>query len=311
MGTTWSAQVVMPPSRETENVRIGIQSELDLIVNQMSPWLESSDLSRFNASAAGTNHRLPDPFFEVLDCALTIARESKGAYDPTVGPLVDLWGFGPTPAIAEPPSDATLNAARAGMGWNRITVNKAAGTARQSGGASIDLCGIAKGYGVDRVAESLRRAGHRHFLIEVGGELRGEGMKPDGTPWWVSVERPVQTHGSPHDAPEMIVALHALSIATSGDYRRYFEHDGVRYAHTIDPRTGRPVVHDVASVTVLHETCMEADAWATALMVMGAEEGEVFAAERNLAALFIRRAAPGFIETLTPAFRDMLDETAA
>ena len=166
---------------------------------------------------------------------------------------------------------------------------------------SLDLCGIAKGYAVDCVASLLHEQGHRDYLVEIGGELRGEGEKPDGSPWWVALEAPRGLN----DTVEAIVALQGLGVATSGDYRRYFEHQGVRYAHSIDPRRGQPVANGVLSVTVLHRSCMRADALATALMVLGVDAGLQFAAARNIAALFVFAGRSGLQCRGTPAFTAM------
>ncbi|MET0269426.1 MAG: FAD:protein FMN transferase [Sphingomonas sp.] len=219
-----------------------------------------------------------------------------------VGALVDLWGFGPAPAAVLPPADADIAAARAAGGWRRLDRDRHSRRARQPGGLRLDLSGIAKGHAVDRLAAVLQRHGHAHALVEIGGELRGTGIRPDRQPWWVAVETP------PGAAlPPIRVALHGLSIATSGDYRRWFDHGGRRHAHTLDPRTGRPVAHDVASVTVLHPECMMADALATAITVLGADDGLSYATTRNIAALIVRRRRDGFTETMSPAFAALLD----
>lgn len=300
MGTTWSVRFVADDALDRSALAADVAASLDLVVGQMSPWSDASDLSAYHRAAPGADVALPEPFFSVLEYALSVARDSGGAYDPTVGPLVDLWGFGPPGPREAPPPDADVHALRPHVGWNRVALDRAARTARQPGGLRLDLSAVAKGYAVDRVASRLRAHGVRDFLVEVGGELRGEGVKPDGQPWWVAIERP------PGDgAHETRVALHGLSIATSGDSRRFFEHAGRRYAHTVDPRSGRPVAHAVASVTVLHRACMAADAWSTALYVMGVDDGLACASARGLAALFVRRVDGGFQEVESPAFAAM------
>jgi thiamine biosynthesis lipoprotein len=243
---------------------------------------------------------VPGDLFAVLSHALEAARDSGGAFDPTIGPVVNLWGFGPDPSSRSVPDDAALAAARGRCGWRRLVLDSAGRRALQPGGLYVDLSGIAKGYAVDLVARHLEDQGVGSFLIEIGGELRGRGVKPDGSPWWVALETPAGI------ASETIVALHGLSAATSGDYRKFFADGEARWSHTIDPRTGRPVRGDLASVTVLHPGCMEADALATALGVLGVDAGLAHAAERGIAARFLVRAGAGFTEHATPAFEAML-----
>ena len=303
MGTTWSVRLVVPPGRDLGAIRAGIQGRLDRVVAAMSPWLAGSDLCRFNAAPAGTWQALPPALHRVLAAALAMARASGGAYDPTVGPLVDLWGFGPAGPRDAAPTAAAIAAARARVGWQRIELD-GAGRARHPGQAGIDLCAIAKGFAVDDVAAWLARGGIGNVLVEVGGELSGRGVKPDGRPWWVAVEAPPDARG----LDQTVVALHGLSVATSGDYRRFFDDDsGVRRAHTIDPRTGWPAAHPLASVTVVHPSCMMADALATALTVLGPADGPRFARREGIAALFVARDGAGHAETLTPALAAMLD----
>lgn len=265
MGTSWSARIVAPP----DDIRASIEQVLARVVAQMSHWQPRSDLSRLNAAPPGGWHALPAELSRVLATALQVARESDGAFDPAMGALADLWGFGPSGPRRAPPSCAEVAACLGG----RIEHDAALLRARRLGPAQLDFSGIAKGYAVDAVAEHLRARRLRHFLVEIGGELRGEGIKPDGQPWWVEVAGAT---------PPLRVALHGLSIATSGDYVRYFEHEGQRYAHTLDPRTGTPIDNGVVSVTVLRPQCMLADAWATALTVLGADRGMALAEHLHL-----------------------------
>ena len=300
MGTTWSVRLCGSSTLDRAAVAQDVQRELDAVVAEMSTWEPASDLCRFNRAAAGHWQALPRAFFDVLEHALEIARLSDGAFDPTAGALVDTWGFGPTtqPAHAkvQVPDDATLASARARAGWQRIELDPAHRAARQPGGVALDFSAIAKGHGVDRVARHLSARGFESHLVEVGGELRGVGLKPDGRPWWVALEAPTSARAGDAPTPTW-VALQGLSVATSGDYRRWFEHDGVRYSHTIDPRDGRPIRHGLAAVTVLHTECMTADALSTALTVMGARDGLAFAERHRVAALFVERSDAGFVET--------------
>lgn len=311
MGTTWSVSAVLAHGRDRGGIEAGIEAGicavLGNVIAQMSNWSDTSDLSRFNRAAPDTWVTLPEDCFNVLQAALLVANDSGGAYDPSAGPLVDLWGFGPAGKrqTAPTPDDVACNRQR--CGWQRIEADVPQRRARQPGGLSLDFCAIAKGFAVDAVSRYLDAQGVPHHLVEIGGELRGQGLKPDGMPWWVELESPVSpvspvTGGQ---ASRTLVALLGLSIATSGDYRRYFEQDGQRYAHTIDPRTGYPAAHALASVTVIHRECMMADALSTALTVLGPEAGFIHAKRQGLAARFLVRTPDGFDELITPAFAAM------
>lgn len=301
MGTSWTVKVVTSDD-DLASLRAGIEKQLNLVVNQMSTWEEHSHVSRFNRARAGTWQVLPPEFYRVLDYALTIARETDGAYDPTAGPLVNLWGFGPHHPRTTAPSAARIDEIRERTGWWRISLDPLMQAAFQPGGVYLDLSAIAKGYAVDRIAEFLESCGLSNYLIETGGELRGNGMKPDASPWWVGLEQPP---GFESQVPETVVACFGISLATSGDYRRYFEEGGARYSHTIDPRSGYPVRHNLASATVLHESCMSADVLSTALTVLGTEEGLSLAKRMNLAAHLLERNPLEAREYLSPAFLEM------
>ncbi|KGF78627.1 thiamine biosynthesis protein ApbE [Massilia sp. JS1662] len=299
MGTTWTVRVA---AGRTDDLRPVLQAELDAIVAQMSHWEPDSLLSRYNRAPAGTWIDLPAQFFDVVDYALWAHMASGGAYDPAAGALVDLWGFGAARRYDHTgfyaPIDAAIERTLDQRAAARLSFDRDGRRLLQPGGLRLDLSSIAKGYAVDRLALRLERHGVRHYLVEVGGELRGAGVKPDGHPWWVEVE------GVPDSAaPQAVVALHGLSIATSGDYRQYFEHGARRVSHTLDPRTGRPVANDVASVTVLAPTCMEADALSTVLAVLGPDDGIAFAEARALAARLLVRRADTLEEITTPAWK--------
>ncbi len=310
MGTTWSVKCAMPAAAEFAGLQAGIEAQLERVVKQMSTWEADSDLSRYNQSPAGSWSTLPAECFHVLRHALAVAEASNGAYDPTSGPLVNAWGFGPGPATARRPDAMALTAARRLVGWQRVEIERAARRIYQNGDIYLDLSAIAKGYGVDAVMRYLRAAGIAHALVEVGGELRGQGMKPDGLPWWVVLENPPAAGAGVELLPETVLALHGLSVATSGDYRRYFmaaagASGPTRYSHTIDPRSGEPISHGLAGVTVVHPECMVADVFSTALNVLGATEGLHFASARGIAARFVQRAGDYFVETLSPAFAEL------
>jgi FAD:protein FMN transferase len=306
MGTSWAVTMVAPRHVTPVDARRAIEARLARVIAQMSTWEPASDLCRFNAAAAGTWHTLPAECFAVVACALRIARDTDGAYDPTVGPLVDLWGFGPAGRVGEPPASAAIAAARARTGWSRVALDAGRRAAYQPGGVALDLSSIAKGFAVDEVAGALDRLGATSHLVEIGGELRGTGIKPDGSPWWVALERPPGARADVPAEGDLVVALHGRSIATSGDHVRGFQAGGRWYAHTIDPRTGAPVSHSLAMVTVVHPDCMLADAFATALMVLGARRGLAYATQLGLAAVFVERDDE-LVEHMTPRFAAMLD----
>ncbi len=310
MGTTWSARLYAVSSACAPQVRQAVQGALDHVVAEMSPWVEHSALSRFNAAPPGSWHTLPVNFHAVLKTALSVARQSDGAFDPTVGALVNAWGFGPQSTHSALPERRDTERLLAHAGWQRLEIDHEHRRVRQAGGLCIDLCGIAKGFGVDQAARALRALGIRDFLVEVGGELRGEGVKPDGAPWWVAVEQPPAADGGEAISADIVVALHGLSIATSGDYRRFTEHGGRRLAHTIDPRNGSPVANGIAAVTVLHKSCVWADALATAMMVLGEQAAAAFAIEHDIAARMVLRTPQGLSEVLTPAFEALLKDDA-
>lgn len=306
MGTTWSVKLTAQPAADLPALTAMVQRALDTVVAQMSPWEPLSSLSRYNRAPAGSWTRLPADLATVLLRALAVAQATGGAFDPTLGGLTDLWGFGPRPFAGAPPSAEAITAARDAGGWKRLTLDGDA--LFQPGELRLDLNGIAKGFGVDQAAAALEQAGVKSWLVEVGGELRGTGARPDGQPWWVELERAPDMALVANDSLQTAVALHDLAVATSGDYRRFFDHDGRRYAHTLDPATGAPSQGGVVSVTVLAATAMDADAFATALTVMGPQAALAFATDHELAALIVSRTAGGGLEErLSPALLAMLD----
>ena len=304
MGTRWSARMMVPAGVRS-NLGGQLQGELDGIVAEMSHWEPGSVLGRYNRAPAGSWHALPPRFVEVMAYALQVSRDSGGAYDPFAGALVNLWGFGPTgrhdEAGFEPPSPGTVQAVLAERAGQHPEFDREGGRLLQPGGVQLDLSSIAKGYAVDRLAWCLEQHGVRHYVVEIGGELRGAGMKADGQPWWVELEA---VPG--FEAEATVAALHGLAIATSGDYRRYFLHGDLQAAHTLDPRSGVPIANDLASCTVLHASCMAADALSTAITVLGGEAGLAFAEERGLAARLLLRRGGRLEELSSSAYRAML-----
>jgi thiamine biosynthesis lipoprotein len=307
MGTTWSARMMVPKGVRSD-LGAQMQRELDGIVGEMSHWDPNSTLGRYNRAPAGSWHALPPRFMEVIDYAMAVATDTGGAYDPFAGALVGRWGFGPVArhdeAGFEAPGPGSVQALLAVRARQHPRFEREGARLLQPGGLQLDLSSVAKGYAVDRLAWCLEQHGVRHYLVEIGGELRGAGMKPDGQPWWVELESVPGLAAVP-----TVAALHGLAIATSGDYRRYFTLGDTHVSHTIDPRTGHPIANDIASATVLHPSCMAADALSTAITVLGAEAGLAFAEGRGLAARLLLRPAsrPGRLtELTTSAYRAML-----
>ena len=303
MGTTWRVEFYSSNPSQAGEVKRSVEQVLILVVDQMSHYQHDSDLSRFNRSRGGRWVDLPTALYRVLEAALSVARESGGAFDPTLGRLVNAWGFGPGTPRNAPPPDAEIGDALARRGWDRLLLDSRRRRAWQPGGVMLDLSSIAKGFAVDETARLLDEAGIASYLVEAGGEFRSRGLKPDGQPWWIAIEPPPETE----TLPEVVIALCGQSVATSGDYRRYFEHGGVRYPHTLDARTGAPILHALESVTVVHDVCMLADAYSTAILALGVQPGLQLAGKLGLAALLVARTETGPRHYCTSAFQAMLD----
>ena len=304
MGTTWRVTLAVPPGTSVESLQSGVQGELDRVVAQMSHWDADSDLGRFNRAAAGTWQELPPEFFSVLQQALALAADTGGAFDPTIGPSVNAWGFGPAGRRTAAPAEAEIEAARARVGWRRLDLDPVRRRVLQPGGVELDLSGIAKGFATDQVSRYLDRVGVEAYLVEISGELRAHGRRPDGGPWRVAIEKPGAAAGEVTSLGEVerVVVLDDEAIATSGDYRHFFADDGQVYSHHIDPRTGRPVAHRIASVTTIAHDTATADSAGTAIMVLGPERGLEWAGERGLAVLLIMHEGDRLDERMSPAF---------
>ncbi|MEZ5502612.1 MAG: FAD:protein FMN transferase [Halioglobus sp.] len=306
MGTTWHVTYIAAPDGPAQNqLRDGIQGQLDAVNSSMSTYQPDSEISRFSALQTNTWFKVSPEFFQVLTTALDIGAKSEGAYDVTVAPLVNLWGFGPTKTQDEPPGQDTIEEVKRHLGQGNIRVDRDRLSIMKVSDLSLDFSSLAKGYAVDRVAQWLLEQGVQRFVVEVGGEMRLAGLSGRGDPWHIAIERP--------DASGRAVAatmeVTNVAIATSGDYRNYFEANGHHYSHIIDPRTGYPVAHDLVSVTVVNASCMVADAWATALTVLGPERAMAVAQAQGLAVYFIRKAGDEFVHSHTPAFSPYLPQT--
>lgn len=301
MGTSWHVTVVAPP----ESVREGtleqaLAREIAAVEQSMSTWISDSDLSGFNRYAGTGWQPVAPSFCEFVAAALAISEETGGAFDPTAGALVNLWGFGPGEMRFEPPDEAELDAARALSGYEKLEADCSRPALRKAeGGLYVDLSAIAKGHAVDRVADILDARSVGNYLVEIGGELRVRGNNPAGGPWRIAIELPDPAGRG----VQRVVRLTDSAVATSGDYRNFFEYDGRRYSHTIDPRTGRPVEHEAAAVTVVTMSAARADALATALLVLGPDAGLAFAERADVAALFLLRAGDAVVERASSRFR--------
>jgi thiamine biosynthesis lipoprotein len=301
MGTGYRVSVAAQlTQKETEALRAGVESALDRVDTLMSTYRAESELSRFNASGVGDWTDLSTDTATVIAEALRAGSLSGGGFDLSVGPLVDLWGFGSGDRNGVP-SDEAIADATARTGPGALQFDRGRGVlGKTRSGLRVDLCGVAKGHAVDLVAAHLDAAGFDGYLIDVGGELKARGRKSDGSPWTVGIERPV----AGRRRVQRVIALDDGSIATSGDYRNFFERDGRRYSHTIDPRSGYPVQHNLASVSVLSPVAMSADALSTAMMVLGPEEGLDLAQRLDLPALFLLRSDEGVVERATQSFKE-------
>lgn len=286
MGTTWSVQLARAPGDlDGVALRAQIEQRLERVNAEMSTWREDSIISRFNRSEAGTAMVIPEDFARVLSHALTLAEATGGAFDPTIGPLVRLWGFGPPLRGQRLPSAAELARARAQVGYQRLDFDRAKRTLIQPGGLELDLSAIAKGFAVDRIAELLLDHAIDDFLVNLGGDVRAAGRRADGSNWRIAIEWPDPQAGR----VERIITPGTAAVASSGTYRQNFEIAGRTYSHTIDPRTGAPVDHDGIAVTVIASTAMAADGLATALGVLEPDAALVFAEKHNLATLLMHR----------------------
>jgi FAD:protein FMN transferase len=307
MGGTFSVKIVTAKDElETpalQDVDRALRSSLGRIEGLMSTWDRESELSRFNRSTSLEPFLVAAETFEVFKWSIDVGRLTGGALDVTIGPLVDAWGFGPPGPQKSLPTGAEIARLRKATGLDKLELDPAARTVRKTQfDVRCDLSSIVPGYAADRLSRELKDRGFTDFLVDVGGEVLARGRNEAGTPWQVAVERP-QLHG---DAIQRLVPISDLAITTAGDYRKYREIDGQRVTHIIDPRTGRPIAHRLASVTVIDELAVRADAFDTALMVLGTDEGLALATKLNLAALFIERSGDNFAERTTPRFEALV-----
>lgn len=297
MGSQYSLKYVASAgAAEPAQVQAEVQRVLMEIDTQMSTWRADSSVSAFNQLPAGSCQAMPAPVLELVRYGETLSVASNGAFDLTLAPLADLWGFGAQSRGRQLPSAAQLASARAVVGHQHLRIIE--GTLCKDIAAQLDLASIVAGYAVDRIATRLGELGVHSYLLDVTGEIKAAGRKPDGSAWRVAIEAPRDDQ----QVVQQVIALDGLGMSTSGDYRNYFEKDGKRYSHTLDPQTGAPVSHELASVTVIEAFALHADGLSTLLMVLGPDRGFAYAEHAGVAALFIRRTERGFVSRETSAF---------
>lgn len=301
MGTTYTIKLNIPETKiDRPTISTEINHRLDKINLQMSTYIETSNLSLFNQSNTQDWKEIPPEFYTVIEEALRINKLSYGAFDITIGPVVNLWGFGPKAQIEIVPDESIIKEALNSIGSQYIHLRKQPyAIKKDKPNLYIDLSAIAKGYAVDLIANYLNELNIYNYMVEIGGEIKTRGINPDNRTWQIGIEKPLNDQRS----VQTVITLDNTAMATSGDYRNYFEENGTRYSHTIDPTTGKPITHKLASVTVLHPSTMTSDALATALLVLGPERGLELALRENLAAMFIVRDEDNFIEIVTPQFK--------
>ncbi len=311
MGTTYQVKISdaqykapMTPETLTEKLNGEIDQVLKTVNLHMSTFIENSEISLFNNYQGTDWFNVSPDTAKVMEESIRISRLSEGAFDITVAPLINLWGFGPKHTNREIPPDSEIQNVLSQIGYKNLSVRYSPpGIKKEIPAITCNLSAIAKGYGVDCVGEYIEKLGYKNYLVEIGGEIRARGLKVENKKWTVAI-------ASPDGGPgfEKILSLTDLSMATSGDYHNYFEKDGVRYSHTIDPSTGKPITHSLASVTVIHSSCMTADAFATAIDVLGPEKGYELALREGLPVFLILHSPKGFVEKMTPSFKQYFAE---
>lgn len=297
-GTFYEVSISSQEQFDQEAIQDGVLQVLNEVDRQMSTYKEHSVLNQINRAPIGEAVVVPDELFYVLSTAQQVSTQSGGAFDTTVGGLVNLWGFGPEGRIASQPDEQELQHRLSHIGFQFIELNEAKQTVTRHADVFIDLSGIAKGFGVDQVSDYLLDQGIDNHLVNLGGDLRAHGMRNKSQPWRIGIEVPTDRARM----AQQIMPIHDQAILGSGDYRNYFEENGVRYSHTIDPITGRPIAHKLAAVHVVMDSATEADAWATALMVKGEKEGFELANKLHIAAIFVYRHQGEFHSLMTDAF---------
>lgn len=304
MGTTYSVTLYSKdPRHNKEEIQRKVDIVLERVNAQMSTYDPESELSRFNQFEGTEPVVISRDLERVVTRALEIAEQTDGALDVTVGPLVNLWGFGPQARPEQEPSREQLEEIRRKVGYKKLRVENHQ-LIKDEPDMYVDLSTIAKGYGVDRVGHLLNQLRIKQYLVEIGGEVLSKGGKPDEASWKLAIEKPVSTER----AVQRVVEFKDGALATAGDYRNYYEEDGRRYSHIIDPKTEFPIQHNLVSTSVYAEDTMSADAYATALMVMGTDKAKSFSKKHNMAVMLIYKTDEGFEEYISQAFEPLLTE---
>lgn len=318
MGSTYTVSYV--GKVQAQDLQRGVEEILGQLDAEVSTYREDSMLALFNAAPAGHCQEMPMAVATMLEQAQKVWHESAGALDVGLLPALSAWGFGPRGQVLRQPDAQALEQLRAQVGmrhfvWNGenliaskkdLEKNQTKNSLCKTANAKLEFNSMAAGYAIDKIGDYLQKQGIQNYLIEVTGELAARGQKPDGSPWRIGIESPkmgeLQTTAGGYIQAQRIIALNNMAISTSGDYRQYYEENGRRYSHILDPRTLAPIEHALASVTVAAASAMQADAWSTALMVMGPEAGLALAREKDMAAMFIVKNAQDFSVVTTPAF---------
>ena len=306
MGTTYSVKINADNAFVKKNqISDDIDEILSEINQSMSTYIKESELSNINFSTISDWQSISDDLFEVIDHAINVSLKTNGAFDITIAPLVNLWGFGPDKLQNKIPTDEIIELTKQNTGYKKISIDKSLKKiSKLDPNLHIDLSGIAKGFAVDKIARYLDKRGFKNYLVEIGGELIGKGLNKDNEIWQIGIENP----NNNSDTIKQIIRLKDMAMATSGNYMNYFEKDGVRYSHTINPVTGKPIKHKLASVTVLDNSAMNADALATAFMVLGSEKALSLANNLEIAIYLIIKDGKRFEEKYNDYFIPYLSD---
>mgnify|MGYP006110862981 FL=1 len=306
MGTTYSVKINADNAFVEKNqISDDIDEILSEINQSMSTYIKESELSNINFSTISDWQSISDDLFEVIDHAINVSLKTNGAFDITIAPLVNLWGFGPDKLQNKIPTDEIIELTKKNTGYKKISIDKSLKKiSKLDPNLHIDLSGIAKGFAVDKIARYLDKRGFKNYLVEIGGELIGKGLNKDNEIWQIGIENPDNNS----DTIKRIIQLKDMAMATSGNYMNYFEKDGVRYSHTINPVTGKPIKHKLASVTVLDNSAMNADALATAFMVLGPEKALSLANNLKIAVYLIIKDGKSFEEKYNDYFTPYLSD---
>lgn len=304
MGSTFTIKYVYNAATPAADaVGVEVQSILDEVDRQMSTYRLDSDIARFNQSPVNTCMQMPQPVLDLAQYGYDLSSLSDGAFDLTLGPLLDLWGFGPQARGKRVPSADEIAAAKAQTGYKHIRVVN--DQLCKDADVKVEFNSIAAGYTVDRISERFAQLNIDSYMIEVTGELIAKGLKPDGSPWRIALEQPL---GDGQRVIQRVLEIDGYGLNTSGDYRNYFEENGVRFSHTIDPQVGAPISHKLASVTIVDRSTLHADGLGTLLLVLGPERGLDFAEEHKIAAFFVMHDGEGFAVQVSSEFSRIFPE---